>query len=369
MEKIWNKPLSELAQQYNWVADMYGVPQSPVHHAEGDVATHTQMVLDELIKLDGYKKLALEEQQILWMSALLHDVEKRSTTFTDDKGNIASPGHAKKGALTAREILFKQFALPFKHREQIVHLVRHHGLPLWLMEKPNPQLSIIQASFNVNTKWVHLLATADVLGRDCSDKNALLEKLDFFEAYCQEQRVWGQSYPFASADAMFYYCNHSQQSSPDYIPFAQPRNTAILVCGLPGMGKDYYIKQNYKDTAVISLDEIRRAHKIKPTDRSANGWVAQQAKEMAREYLRSKKNFIWNATCITRQMRSQLIELFYSYDARVSIIYIEKPYKHWLKQNLQRDAAVPIAVIERMLHKLEVPEPTEAHEVKYIVGE
>jgi putative nucleotidyltransferase with HDIG domain len=130
MEWIKNKDWQHMALQYEWIADMHGVPQDPVHHAEGDVAVHTQMVLTALAALPGYNALQPEAQEILWMAALLHDVEKRSTTITEADGSIISPGHAKKGALTARHILYTQFDLPFGIREQIVYLVRHHGLPL-----------------------------------------------------------------------------------------------------------------------------------------------------------------------------------------------------------------------------------------------
>ncbi len=69
---------------FTWVNDMHGVPQSPIHHAEGDVATHTQLVLRALEQLPEYKALSQQEQEIVWASALLHDVEKRSTTYTDE---------------------------------------------------------------------------------------------------------------------------------------------------------------------------------------------------------------------------------------------------------------------------------------------
>ena len=60
----------------------------------------------------------------------------------------------------------------------------------------------------------------------------------------------------------------------------------MLVPDLPGMGKDYYIQSAGIDVPVVSLDVIRRKHKLSPTDKSANGWVVQTAKEEARTYLR-----------------------------------------------------------------------------------
>ncbi|MCZ5895912.1 poly(A) polymerase, partial [Escherichia coli] len=78
-----------------------------------------------------------QQQEVLWAAALLHDVEKRSTTVQEN-GRIQSPGHARRGELTARQILWRDIPTPFVLREQIVALVRLHGLPLWLLERPEP---------------------------------------------------------------------------------------------------------------------------------------------------------------------------------------------------------------------------------------
>ena len=59
---------------------MAAVPQDPEWHGEGDVLTHTKMVADALFRLPEYQALDAQAQHILFASALLHDVEKRSTT-------------------------------------------------------------------------------------------------------------------------------------------------------------------------------------------------------------------------------------------------------------------------------------------------
>lgn len=61
---------------------------------------------------------------------------------------------------------------------------------------------------------------------------------------------------------------------------------------LPGTGKDFFIKKNYPNVPVISLDNIRRENKISPTDKKGNGQVIQMAKEQARVFLRKKETFI-----------------------------------------------------------------------------
>jgi predicted kinase len=361
-----NKEWSHLEQAYDWVADMRGVPQDPIHHAEGDVAVHTQMVLNALQSLSTFKNLPEQQREVLWAAALLHDVEKRSTTVTEEDGRITSRGHARRGEYTVRQLLYQQVSSPFKIREEIAALVRYHGLPLWIMEKPDSVKALLEASLRVDMKLLALLARADVLGRVCADQQALLERIDFFEAYCQEQQCWHSARTFPSGLARFVYFQKAD-AFPDYSPFDDLKGEVIMLSGLPGMGKDTYLKKHYPGLPVISLDDIRRKYKFKPTDPSATGRVVQEAKEQAKVFLRKGEPFVWNATNITLQIRSQWIDLFTSYKARVKLIYIEVPYKEWLRQNNEREYPVPHAVLLRLLGKLEVPFLYEAHEVLYEV--
>lgn len=367
---IWkitqNKEWDALEKQFSWVAEMKNVPQHRIHHAEGNVAIHTQMVLDELTKLPTYISLSEQEQEILWAAALLHDVEKRSTSLDEGNGNISANGHARKGEYTAREILLKDVPTPFHIREQIVSLVRFHGLPLWLMEKLEPAKRIHAISLRLNTQHLKILAEADARGRRCNDLPLLLESLDLFEIFCKEQDCWGKALEFPTENARFEYFN-TIDGYIGYVPFDDFKCEVTIISGLPGMGKDHYIQSLKSDTPVISLDAIRRKHKYSPTDKSATGRVVQEAKEQARKYLRKKESFIWNATNITRLMRQQLVDLFTLYGAKVKIVYIEKPYNIWRTQNLNRELPVPENILDKMLNKLEIPQLNEAHEVEYIL--
>ena len=367
MEKLWHKKISELSETYDWVERMKTVHQSPVHHAEGNVAIHTQMVLDALETDELYHKLPEREQQIVWIAALFHDVEKYSTTIINEEGEIVSPGHAKRGAHTTREILFTDFDIDFKTRESIVFLVRYHGLPLWITEKQNPQKMLLEAAMHTPMHLLAMLARADVNGRICNDKEMLLEKVAFFEAYCKEQNVWSGCFPFETDAAKFYYFNNDNESVPEYLPYEKYGSEVVVMSGLPGMGKDFYIQKHYKDRPVICLDDIRKEMKAKPTDKTATGRAVQAAKELAKTYLRRRERFVWNATNITGQMRMQLVGLLKDYDAHVTIVYIEMPYRVWRSQNKQRTASLPDSVLDKMLHKLEVPLQKEADIVTYIV--
>jgi predicted kinase len=367
---IWtlskNKTWAALEKEFDWIADMNGVQQDPVHHAEGDVAIHTRMVIEALRSHPGFQKLNPQVREVLWASALLHDVEKRSTTVIESGGSITSRGHAKRGEFTTREILFRDIPTPFSLREQICALVRLHGLPLWVFEKQRPEKALLDASLRVNTKLLATLARADVRGRICGDQQELLDRVSLFEDFCQEQNCWGTPRSFASDLARFVFF-HKENSSPDYDPFDDTKCEVIMLSGLPGMGKDTYIRKFCSGLQTISLDDIRRKHKLKPNDSSATGWAVQEAREQAKAHLRRAEPFVWNATNITRQMRSQWIDLFASYKARVRIVYVEVAYKDWIRQNSNREDPVPGPVLEKLLGKLEVPTLDEAHQVEYFV--
>jgi len=139
-----------------------------------------------------------------------------------------------------------------------------------------------------------------------------------------------------------------------------------MLCGLPGTGKDTHIQKQYKNWPIVSLDDIRRAHKISPKNTKANGKVLQIAKEMMKGHLRQQQSFVFNATNIIQQLRSQWIDLFTTYGATVKMVYLEVPYRQLIQQNQNRVHIVPTNVMERMIKKLEIPSTIEAETVVYL---
>ena len=77
---IEDKSWCSLEQQFEWVREMNTVQQDIRYHAEGSVAEHTRMVLEALQQSSAYHSLSTLEKELIWTSALLHDVEKRSTS-------------------------------------------------------------------------------------------------------------------------------------------------------------------------------------------------------------------------------------------------------------------------------------------------
>src|SRR6185295_6628978 len=100
---------------------------------------------------------------------------------------------------------------------------------------------------------------------------------------------------------------------PNYLAYDATRSQVVVLSGLPGAGKDTWIAQHAADLPQISLDAIREELRIPPA--AAQGAVVQAARERARGFLRAGAGFIWNATNISREIRSQVVELLAAYHA------------------------------------------------------
>ncbi len=124
-----------------------------------------------------------------------------------------------------------------------------------------------------------------------------------------------------------------------------------------------WLSQNRPGLPVVALDAIRDILEVDATENQ--GSVIQIAREQCRANLRAGRNFAFNATNITRQMRQRWIELFAQYDARIEIIYLEPPLATILAQNRRRANPVPENVVLRLLEKLEPPKMAECHDLLY----
>lgn len=337
--------------------------QNPIYHAEGNVWIHTQLVCEALISLPDWQAMNPQDRSILFAAALFHDIAKPMATQIAEDGNITAKGHVNLGARMVRQIL-QDLQTPFAIREAIVAIVQYESLPLWFWDKPQPLRSIIKASQLVRCDWLALMAEADVRGRICADRDKLLATIEFFREFCQEHHCLDRAYPFASDLSRFIYF-HKEDADPTYSAYDDTRFEVILMCGLPGTGKDYWIAQNYPDLAVISLDKLRQEMKISPTDEQ--GKIVRAGRELAKGYLQSETPFVWNATNIVKPIRSGLIRLFASYRARIRLVYLEVPIERLLQQNCSRKAQVPTAVIHRYRDRLEIPNLTEAHQLDCFV--
>lgn len=337
-----------------------GCPQDPIYHAEGDVGTHTRMVVTALVADPDWRNLPEDEQSYLFWAAVLHDVGKPAVTKHEENGRISSRGHSRVSASIARQLLWYAGS-PFTWREAVCGIIIHHQLPFWLIERADPMRLAIETSWRCRPDLLCLHAKADTLGRICKDQVSVLENVSLAAMVFEEAECFHEPFAFANDESRVAFFELADRAAY-YTAHEDFKCTVTVMSGLPGAGKDTWIAKHRATHPVVSLDVLREEMGVTATDNQ--GQVIQAAHERAREYLRAGRDFVWNGTNVTRQNRSKVMRLLRDYGARIEVIYVEVPPDQLRSQNRNRPDMVPDAVIDHLLRKLEPPQMWEVHDVQ-----
>lgn len=363
IQRASTQQLLAWAEAQPWAKAMADCPQDAEWHAEGDVWTHTCMVVAEVEQLPEWPTLEPDAQRKLLLAALFHDAGKPATTVVDPAtGRTHSPKHALAGMEIGRGVL-RDLGCGLGVREEIAALVRYHGRPPYLLEKPDPAHEVIALSWLVGHRLLFLFTLADTRGRRTREMSRPEENIHLWRMVAEENGCFDQPFAFANDQARFLFYR-SALSSLHYVPREEHRCTVTLMAGLPGSGKDTWLARHRSDLPIVSLDELRADLGVDATDNQ--GEVIQAARQSCREHLRAGRDFAFNATNTIRQTRKRWIDLFTDYGARVEVVYVEPPLSVIFQRNERRSKPVPKQVIQHLVEKLEPPTWAEAHSVSLV---
>ncbi|MCD8110484.1 MAG: AAA family ATPase [Clostridiales bacterium] len=351
---------------------MEEIEQNPKWHAEGNVLAHTRMVCEKLMRDDEFRKLPREKREILFVATLMHDVGKIPCTVMED-GTWKSPNHTIVGSKMAREILWKDFSLAGTKEEQeirecICSLICFHSVPMHIAEQKNPELRLYQIAAQgelVPDFSLHLLSVlvrADLKGRFCDTMNDSLDSMELCFLMAEDEDILHKPGSFQSEAAKMAYLSGRNVWKEQDI-YDDTWGEVILMSGLPGTGKDTWIKAHYSNLPIISLDDIRNEMRVSPTDNQ--GAVIQEARERAKTFLRKQQPFVWNATSLSPMVRRKQLSLFEAYHARTKVVFLETAWETNVARNENRDDAVPAKKMLHMMKSLELPERIEARTVEW----
>jgi tRNA nucleotidyltransferase (CCA-adding enzyme) len=161
---------------------LVGCPQEPDWHPEGDVWTHTLIVIDRaraaVDDLDRGRAMAV------LLGAVCHDFGKPATTALID-GRIRSPNHEAAGVTPATAFLdrLRVHAIgDVDVRRQVLGMVQYHLAPgMWhKATSPVSDGAFRRLALKVDLELLARLARADCMGRtgefDCSAMDWFLER-------------------------------------------------------------------------------------------------------------------------------------------------------------------------------------------------
>lgn len=146
------------------------VPQDPRWHPEGDVWTHTLLVIENL---------PAEASFATALSALMHDVGKSTTTVIHDTGRITALGHEDESKKIAAQILV-DLGADAKLQEDVLFLIFRHMLAHNNeVNKRTLKRLIVEANSDLVDQLL-LHGVADVKG-GCGDLTECVRLRELFE--------------------------------------------------------------------------------------------------------------------------------------------------------------------------------------------
>ena len=359
-------------QTFPWAEAMIGCPHDGVYHAEGDPWIHTCMIVDELARSPAYLDMSDDRRCVLRLAAWLHDIAKPATTEIrwdekEQRERVGQPGHAPLGAAMAYQALIDVGA-DIRIAREVHALIFWHMRPVFLLMENSREHRAVQYSIDAGRgSWRELLTLcrADNRGRISVNTRKNMESFDLLELALKDinqnidQDLLHQPWPFETEEARLRYLRGRNQASAFHMPENPINGRMILLSGLPGAGKDTVIRACFPDTNVVSLDDIRGQMNV--GWKNKQGQVLQAGIEAARVEMRSKRDFIWNATCITRKTRQKIISLARDCDYLIEALSIDIPLSEAKRRNRMRDRAVPDSVMDTLGQKREPIIANEVH--------
>ena len=149
---------------YPELVALQNCPQDAYWHPEGDVWTHTCLVVDEAARLAKERQLNEKDRMILLFAALCHDLGKPQTTLINKDGKICSPNHGKEGVQPSL-IFLKHIGAPKWLKQAVEPLVCEHVAHFSGEATPRAVRRLAQRLEPVNIFLWEILTEADACGR------------------------------------------------------------------------------------------------------------------------------------------------------------------------------------------------------------
>lgn len=398
-----------LALEFIELQQMADCPQDKIWHAEGDVLTHTKMVMDAALEeIKQNPNLSYKNKVAIYLAALLHDVGKPTTTYTTEYDRVVSPGHSAAAIALARKILYL-LGVPFDIHEHVLRLILRHMLAYRMTSRLSPNFTIneinieykqfLRLAAELNIPALYHLTRADWLGRQGSNIPQTLEKIEHFRARSEHYNLWnykgledlsdrvfsledltklGVNDPQEQKRVQYLLLNLSLQGRiqsrdqalsyiNDHPNILRPTSAHLyLTLGIPGSGKSTWIDKNLPNIKVISSDKKREELFNDVNWQGDNSKVFQECHLDIEKALFNGEKVIFDATNTKFSYRNTPLQIAFQLFAHTTIIYFDLPLEISLARNKKRDRQVPDLVIARYFNELEVPRPTEAQQLKVI---
>lgn len=326
--------------------------QSNIWHKEGDVWEHTKLVTNKMIEeltLNDIEKTS-KYYMLMVAAAICHDLGKGVTTVWDKtKNDWTCPFHGDEGAKITRKLFFEENV---DFREKLCSMVRWHMTLHHIFdnkEKVTENLIDLSQKCYVPMSYMLLLNYCDSKGsiNEMETDEVLFNKMNEIENICLENDIFDKTYK-----------HFDKQKHPF---------TVFVMVGLPGSGKDTYIKNHLSHLPTVSRDDIRiemgmKGEKPTGTKEEENEVTLRFNKRMI-ELCEDKQSFVINNTNVRKKYRDDYKKMIMKYNPYIIYVYVETPSISINKS--RREGQMPLSVIDRMIDNFDYPLPSEYNQMLF----
>lgn len=362
---VEHSPLSPLIEQ------MKRTQQDALWHGEGNVWNHVKLVCENLVLLEAYRSQERHVQEILFLSALLHDIGKVRATHIKN-GRIRTPRHGEIGSRMARRFLWRQCGLfgtreKMLLRETICRMIRYHMAPPHMLYGDTGVQRVLRIAAegelvpDFTLRRLAVLSEADNRGRICSDLDEQLTMIERSGKVAREKRCYDGAARFSDAyteRAFFSGADVQQEMTLKDVTWGE----VILLCGLEEAAMDVWIEENCPDLPVIQPDDAFCANGTPEAERCSEQETGNS--ERANAFLEARRPFVWKAENLTQEERALLVRIAESHGAGVRLVYLETARQTQCGAAEERMLSWDDA--PDRLEQLTVPERHEARQVKWL---
>lgn len=361
--------------------EMAATQQNPRYHREGSVLAHTQYVLQQYFALRDQFELSQEERDILYWTAVLHDIGKiRSTIWQDNRWR--SPGHERAGVPMARNILLDRSDVPTDMRNRILDLIRWHGYPLRFSQWQQPITDLKLLGTRVDLRLLGIFGLMDFYGRDCDDKVDVLARMDEFNKvavpkaefefgkYMDLQAAhegWNLRHKNAAWNALRLKDARLLEKliSTTLKEEINTREQKItFVTGLPFAGKSTWISKNLPDVFRVELSEHGITNAL-AENHYLLGRKLVEFRHLLRVYLNRHQHVVMETRPLKEDIRLEFLNAFKDMPATVEYVNVEATFD-MVRSGSDTEQMWTNESLERLLVDQDILHPWEAHRIQYV---
>ena len=138
----------------------------------------------------------------------------------------------------------------------------------------------------------------------------------------------------------------------------------LMLCGLPGSGKSTYAKTKVSSGySVYSSDDLRIEMFGDVNCQGNNEKLFTELHRRIKQALKNGKNIIYDATNINKKQRMHFIRQLKNIECYKECMIFPLPIGYCIDNNLSREKAVPISVIDKMVKTFAVPYYDEGFDI------